>query len=431
MLRFQNKKILIGLCGGVAAYKACDLIRELERQGASCVQVLLTDGAKQFVSLLTLETLSGQPVLQNAFCNVGHKTPIHIWLAQNFDAFLIMPATANTIAKLAQGLADDLLSTTAITFTHKPIIIAPAMNCRMWENPLVVENTQKLRDLPHVTMIDPVIGDLACGEFGEGKLASQSTLLDSLYQVLHPNNQLFINKKILVTAGGTAEPIDSVRYITNKSSGKMGVAIADELFAMGASVELVHTLSDLPEKPYKTVLVKTVIEMQQAVESDFSQLDGVVMTAAVSDFKVKTEHQGKIKKQENYSIELVQTPDILKRLGELKQPHQFLIGFAAESGEITPEQLQRKLLGKNLDMLVCNDIARADIGFSAEQNEVTLYFKDKPNQQLSKASKPLIAQQLLVAFAQTVLNLVSAADSEQQFVSANGELDVLKEVHPQ
>ena len=151
--RFKQKKILLALCGGIAAYKAYDLIRELYRQGASCVQVLLTDAAKQFVSPLTLETLSQQAVLENAFSNVDHKTPIHIWLAQQFDVMLVMPATANTMAKLAQGIADDLLTTTAITFTDKPLLIAPAMNCRMWLNPLMIENTDKLRSLPHVTLI--------------------------------------------------------------------------------------------------------------------------------------------------------------------------------------------------------------------------------------------------------------------------------------
>lgn len=391
---FQNKKILLGVCGGIAAYKACDLTRELYRQGAEKVQIVMTESAKQFISPLTLESLSRHPVLETNLSNNTEGTPLHIALAQEFDAFLILPATANTMAKLACGIADDLLTTTALTFTGKPVLIAPAMNTRMWENPLLEDNLYRLEAMDTVSIIPPDVGSLACGEYGEGKLAQQAIILDYLYRAIHAHNARLKDQNILVTAGGTSEPIDPVRMITNRSSGQMGVAMADEAWAMGASVTLVHTLPNLATKPYDTLYVQTVDSMAEAVLASFPKNNMLVMAAAVSDYKVSNPSEQKLKKQVTATLELTKTRDILVEVAKLKQPHQKVIGFAAETN-LDNKQLLEKLQRKHLDMLACNDVSRSDIGFGAEDNEMTLLFPDGTQQHLAKAPKQVIAQEIL------------------------------------
>jgi phosphopantothenoylcysteine decarboxylase / phosphopantothenate---cysteine ligase len=401
--RFGGRRILIGLCGGIAAYKVCDVIRQLYREGAECVQVMMTESAQAFVTPLTLETLTMQPVLTSALQNitVSHAesrseitgaTPVHVALAQQFDALLILPATANTLAKLAYGLCDDIVSTTALTFTGKPIVIAPAMNGRMWSNPLLQENIRRLESLPNVTFVPPEWGPMACRETGEGKLAAQETLLAYLDRAQREPS--LADQRVVVTAGGTAEPIDAVRFMTNRSSGKMGVALADEAWAMGAEeVTLIHTLTDLAPRPYKTLHVKTVEEMAAATHAAFSNATILAMAAAVSDFKASNFVPEKIKKQDTMTIALEKTRDILCELGQRKQPGQVLIGFAAESAP-QPDILLDKLRRKQVDLLACNDISRGDIGFGATQNELHLLFADGREVYLDKADKHIIAQGL-------------------------------------
>lgn len=411
MSRFEGKRILIGLCGGIAAYKACDIIRQLYREGAETVQIVMTKSAQAFVTPLTLETLSQNPVLTESLENTTDGVPIHIALAQDFDVFLILPATANTVAKLAHGMADDLLSTTAITFTNEPILLAPAMNGRMWANPIFQENLEKFVALPWVDVVPPEWGALACGETSEGKLAQQETILAYLYRMLSTPH--YLNQKIVVTAGGTAEPIDAVRYMTNRSSGKMGLTLADEAWAMGADVTLIHTIPELPARPYETQFVRTVEEMANATHQAFEAANALFMTAAVSDFKALHPETQKIKKQETLEIALEKTRDILTELGERKRTGQLLIGFAAES-QVNKAVLQDKLQRKNLDFLACNDISRADIGFGASHNEIHLLTASGEELHLPKAEKTMIARELL----RRVATSFSEQANKQQLAAA-------------
>ncbi len=405
MRRFENKRILIGVTGGIAAYKVCDLIRMLYNEGASEVVTMMTPSAKGFIAPLTLETLSKSFVYQNNDENTVDGIPAHIALAQDMDVLVIVPASANTIAKMAHGMADNIVTTTAITFTDKPIVIVPAMNTRMWDNPLVQKNLRVLKSLENISIVPPEIGDLACGEFGEGKLASLDTIMLYIYQAIHPQRRLYRDKRVVVTAGGTREPIDSVRCITNRSSGKMGVAIADELFAMGADVLLLHTLPGL-DRPYRIIRLETVEELARYTKRNFKEADGLVMAAAVSDFQLaksqKSKTPGKIKKSDTFTLDLVKTEDILSQIGPKKKEHQFVVGFAAEYNHVLMHA-REKLERKELDMIVANDISRSDIGFGSDFNEVTILFRDKERFDLPKAEKYIIARQLLVHLYQKFL----------------------------
>lgn len=393
---FSGKTIALGITGGIAAYKACDLIRELYRRGADRVLIVMTPTAEAFLPALTLQALSRYPVYASEL-SVDHQgVPIHIVLAQQADALLILPATTDTLAKLAQGTADNLVTTSAITFTGKPLLIAPAMNTRMWEHPLTRENLQKLKTVPHYHVVEPTAGSLACGEVGDGHLADQETILQALYKAVHPDKALFANVKALVTAGGTIEAIDPVRVISNRSSGKMGLALADELAAMGAEVTLITTRPP-SSRVYRVLPVQTAAEMQDAVEQSFADSTLVLMAAAVSDYAVENTSLRKLKRtgeNEHPILKLTPNPDILAGLGTQKRPDQFLVGFAAESHDVIHNATE-KMRRKHLDAIVANDISRSDIGFEADQNEVTLLFPDSPAEILERAPKPLIARQLL------------------------------------
>ncbi len=401
MKRLQGQRIAVGLSGGIAAYRACDLIRGLYREGAEQVVALMTPGAGQFITPLTLESLTRQPVYRDAFENTSEGIPVHIALAQAMDALVIVPATANTLAKLAHGMSDNMVTTTALTFTGKPVVLAPAMNTRMWDNPLMKRNLAILTELDHMTMIQPDAGELACGEIGEGKLADTETLLFGIYCATHPNRGLYQGKKILVSAGGTREPLDAVRYLSNRGSGKMGIALADELYAMGAEVMLVHTGGPL-NRPYGVFSVESADNMFGMIDSLFPEMDGLIMAAAVSDFRPAPDSpftgSGKVKKQDQLALELIKTVDILETMGRQKQPRQFLIGFAAEHGPAGMASATEKLRRKNLDMLVFNDIAAPGIGFGSDENAVTLLFPDRSAQAVDRAEKWQIARRILTSF---------------------------------
>lgn len=392
---FAGKTIAVGLTGGIAAYKACDLIRELYRRGAARVLAIMTPNAEAFLPALTLQALTRFPVYASELAVDSNGVPIHIVLAQQADALLILPATTDSLAKLAHGMADNLVNTTAITFTGKPILIVPAMNTRMWDHPLTRQNLQTLKAVPNYHLVEPVSGSLACGETGDGHLADPETILQALYRALHPQAGLYQGLRALVTAGGTVEPIDPVRVISNRSSGKMGLALADELAAMGAQVTLITTRPP-QTRNYTVIPVQTAAEMRNAVHAAYPYADLVFMAAAVSDYHVENASAQKLKREQSpeLTLKLTPNPDILAELGEQKRAGQVLVGFAAESSNLIANATE-KLRRKNLDAIVANDISRADIGFEADQNEVTLLFPGASPEALPKAAKPVIARQLL------------------------------------
>lgn len=392
---FTGKTIALGITGGIAAYKVCDLIRELYRRNAQRVICIMTPSAEAFVTPLTLQALSRQPVYSSELAVDPTGVPVHIVLAQQADAFIIIPASTDAMAKLANGLADNLVTTTAITFTGKPVLIVPAMNTRMWEHPLTRENVQKLKAVPNYALVEPCSGHLACGETGDGHLADQETILQALYRAIHPHTGIYKGIRALVTAGGTEEPIDPVRVLTNRSSGKMGLALADELFAMGADVTLITTRPPGP-RPYHIVAVQTAGEMKKALDDKFERTDLLLMSAAVSDFAPAELSEQKIKREQmpDPKLNLISNPDILAGLGERKKPGQVLVGFAAESQDLI-RNASDKMKRKHLDAIVANDISREDIGFESDENEVTLLLGDGTSETLARAPKPEIARQLL------------------------------------
>lgn len=376
---FSGKTILIGISGGVAAYKAYDLIRELYRRGCARVLVALSPSAEKFISPLTLQSLSKQAVISNHLAVDPDGVPYHIAFAQQADAFLLMPATANTLGKVAHGLSDDMLSTTAICWTEKPLLIAPAMNTRMWNNPMVQQNITTLKQHEHITFIEPNEGLLACGETGQGHLAHQEMILHALYKATHPQKNTYTDIKAVVTLGGTEAPIDAVRMITNRSSGKMGLAFAQELSAMGADVTAIITQTVSPERykhvPFTVVQADTVDALNQQMNRHLPNANLLVMTAAVSDFEPEQADDAvastKIKRGDGeLTLTLKPTTDLLKAAAE-RYPHCYTLGFAAESSLDIPKA-QAKRTRKNIDALCLNDISRSDIGFGSEQNEVTL-----------------------------------------------------------
>jgi phosphopantothenoylcysteine decarboxylase/phosphopantothenate--cysteine ligase len=402
---FEGKHIVLGVCGGIAAYKSGDLIRELQRKGASGVHPILSQDAPHFITALTLSSLSKYPATSEHHAVDAQGVPLHISLAQWGDVLLIYPATANLIAQLAQGLTGDLVTATALCFNEKPIVISPAMNTRMWEHPFTQRNLATLASLPNVHIVPPTEGLLACGETGAGHLAPDEWTLLTLYRAVHPQNRRLAGKKILVTAGGTQEALDPARILTNKSSGKMGLALADEAYAMGADVTLITAnVQHIGSRPYTLVLAQDVQSMKEAVLDRFPSHDWLLKAAAVSDFKPVQPPASKIKKQTTnapYVLELEATVDILKTACEQKQSHQKVLGFAAESetGDLTP--LYEKLKRKGADALAVNNINRNDIAFNSEDNEMRLLFANDTQTPvfIEKASKDVVARHLLTTLA--------------------------------
>lgn len=384
----SGKTILIGITGGIAAYKICELIRRFKRSGA-VVKVVCTPNSLNFVTKLTLQNLSQNEVYVQEF-DVQNWKPEHISLADEADIMLIAPATANTISKIAQGIADNLLTSIACAFSKK-MIIAPAMNCNMWQNPAVQENLAKLESRG-IECLPPESGFLACGYLGKGRLCSLDKIYNAVAESLEYSQKLK-GKKVVITSGGTIEEIDPVRYISNYSSGKMGFALAKSALAMGANVVLVTTKSF--EAPFKIVKVKSAIDMQDAVMAEFETSDIVIMAAAVADYRVKNCASQKMKKDGSgvLTLELVENPDILKSLCEVKT-HQCVVGFCAESENLLANA-KDKIIKKGCDFLVANDISRSDIGFSSDENEVTVLDKSGGAKTFEKASKSVIARKIL------------------------------------
>ena len=387
----SGKNILVGITGGIAAYKICELIRMFKRANAN-VKVVCTPNALNFVTKLTLQTISQNDVAVEQF-EIKDFKPEHISYADEADVLVIAPATANTISKIANGIADNLLTSIAAAF-KKPIILAPAMNTNMWNNPFVQENLKKLINHGCIS-ISPESGYLACGVNGEGRLASLDKIFDRTVEILLAQNKPLKGQKIVVTAGGTIEDIDPVRYISNYSSGKMGTALADEAFAQGADVVLITT-KDI-QRPYKTVKIKSALEMQTALTEEFDSSDFIFMSAAVADFRVKDFSSNKIKKNnsDTMTLELVKNPDILQFLCNKKTTEKpVIVGFCAETENLI-ENAKTKIQKKGCDFIVANDVSRKDIGFSSDENEVYIIDRNLEVKKFEKQPKTAIAREII------------------------------------
>ena len=367
----QKKKcVVLGVTGGIAVYKACEVLRLLQKQGID-VYVVMTKNACRFVSPLTFETLSGHPVAVDTFERPATWEVEHIALAKRADLFLIVPATANIIGKMACGIADDMLSTTVMA-TRAPVMIAPAMNTGMWDNPAVQENLKTL-ERRGVHIVAPATGYLACGDTGAGKLEDVNVIAEKALHVLNGNQDLK-GLKVMVTAGPTREALDPVRYISNRSSGKMGYAIARAAAARGAEVTLLSGPVSL-EAPQGVKLVPfttTQDLLERALEYASSQ-DILIQSAAPADYRAEEIAQQKIKKNhgEDFVLRLIENPDVAAMLGKEKRNDQVFVGFAAETNDVI-EHAQGKLRKKNLDMIVANDVTKPGAGFDVDTNIVTL-----------------------------------------------------------
>ena len=385
-----GKTVLLGITGGIAAYKACDIASALRRSGAD-VHAILTTNAKEFITPLSLQTITRNPAHCEQYGQSAQWRPEHIDLAKKADLILIAPATADVIAKLAHGLCDDLLTTLVIA-SHAKVMVAPAMNPVMLEHPATQRNLELIQTRLRYEVIPPDFGEVACGDFGTGKMASVESIVASVAAKLMAHNVLH-GKNVIVTAGGTREPIDPVRFIGNRSSGKMGIAMADAAYSRGADVTLISTVE--VERAYPVILVETAFQMQETVEAEFDSCDALVMTAAVADFRPLAVSNQKIKKtdSDDISLELTKNPDILDLLGRVKRKDQVIIGFAAESEELLTNAAS-KLKRKNLDLIVGNDITVPDIGFGSDDNAVVILSADGTRENLPRMPKRAIAEHL-------------------------------------
>ncbi len=386
-----HKKILLGVCGGIAAYKAVEVVSRLRKCGAE-VKVIMTEAATKFVTPLTFREMSAHPVTSSMWSEVTHHNVEHIALASWADAVLVAPATANIIAKLVHGLADDMLSTTLLA-TAAPIILCPAMNTNMYENNVTTENIIKARRLG-MHVMEPGCGGMACGTTGKGRLPEPVEIVKEL-ESFFAAKQSMQGVKVVVTAAGTREAIDPVRYIGNRSSGKMGYAIAGEAADRGAKVVLISGPALLPPPPGVDVInVETAQEMQDAMLLQYDGADIVIKAAAVADYRVKAVASQKIKKSgDSLILELVKNPDILKELGKRKK-HQYLVGFAAETNDLI-DNAKSKITAKNLDMIVANDVSLPGAGFNYDTNIVKFIYPDGQITSLDKLSKQEVAKKLL------------------------------------
>ena len=387
----NNKKVLLGVSGGIAVYKALDVISRLKKKGIE-VKVIMTKSATEFVTPLSFQSLSENPVVIDMFDEPKAWEIQHISLAKWADLVVVVPATANIIGKVANGIADDMLSTT-IMATKAKVIFCPAMNTNMYENKIVQKNMATLKDLGY-GFINPASGRLACGDIGRGKLENTEIIAEKIIKKLSSKSRDFEGKNVLVTAGPTIVPIDPVRYLTNRSTGKMGYEIAKEARDRGANVTLISgpTSLDIPTG-VNFIKVNTNEEMLNAVLDNFNDSNIVVKSAAVADFNVKEYSKEKIKKTDsNLVIELERDKDILETLGKQKT-NQIIVGFAAESSNVI-ENSKSKLKRKNIDYIVANDITSNDTGFASDDNKVTIISSLGDVISLDKMSKREVAKNI-------------------------------------
>jgi phosphopantothenoylcysteine decarboxylase/phosphopantothenate--cysteine ligase len=392
MKSLHDKMIVLGVAGGIAAYKACDLASKLRQQEAE-VTVVMTDSAQRFVSPLTFQSLTHRPVITGLFSPIEEWEIEHIAVAQRASLAVIAPATANIIGKIAYGIADDFL-TTFVLATRAPIVMCPAMNCEMWANRVVQENIGRLRSRGF-HMVDPETGTLACGDVGAGRLAKIETIMEYILRLLS-KPQDFAGVKVLITAGPTHEAIDPVRYITNPSTGKMGYALAQAARERGADVALVSGPADLPAPAgVDIVRVQSASEMARAVDEKKGGCKVIIGAAAVSDYTPENVADQKMKKNAaRITLALKPTVDIMAGLGKQKSSGQILVGFSVETRDLIKNSTQ-KLKKKNLDLIVCNDVTQPGAGFATDTNIVTILDTKGEAQELPKMSKLETAHKIL------------------------------------
>ncbi len=395
----SGKRVLLAVTGGIAAYKAAHLCRLLVRAGA-LVRVAMTDAAAQFVTPLTFAALSDNPVSTDLFDPQQESQIGHIDLADSSDLLMVAPATANTLAKLARGIADDLVSTTYLAFSG-PVLLAPAMNVRMWNHPATRENLEVLLQREHHSTVGPGDGEMACGHVGAGRMAEPEEILQAAGGCLAPEDLL--GRRILVSAGGTREALDPVRYLGNRSSGKMGFALAAEAASRGARVTLVSGPSALATPlGVARVDVRAAAEMAAAVKDRAAEQDAVIMAAAVADYRPADAAPTKIKKEttgDTLTVELERTEDILAALGRM-DPRPRLVGFAAETTDDLDAVARAKMARKGCDLLVANDVRADDAGFGTETNHVVIYGEDGGAEALEVMPKRAVAARILERLAE-------------------------------
>lgn len=396
----KKKTVLVGVTGSIAAYKAAELVSLLKKQQAN-VHVLMTQNACQFINPITFESLCGNKCLVDTFDRNFEFQVEHVSLAKRADVAIIAPASANVIGKMANGIADDMLTTTVLACTC-PKIIAPAMNTRMYENPIVQDNLKKLERYGFV-VAEPDTGYLACGDTGAGKLPDPAMLLQYILREAAFSKD-FQGKKVLVTAGATQEAIDPVRYITNHSTGKMGYAVAKMAMLRGAEVTLISGQTAIEKPPFVNfVSVTSAKEMFEAVKEQVLQHDIIIKSAAVADYRPKRAEQEKIKKSgDSMTMELERTDDILQYIGEHKKEHQFVCGFSMETENLVAHA-KAKLEKKNLDMIAANSLRTEGAGFGTDTNVMTFLTKDQ-QVELPKMSKEAVASKLLDFILESVHN---------------------------
>jgi phosphopantothenoylcysteine decarboxylase/phosphopantothenate--cysteine ligase len=411
---FPGRRVALGVTGGIAAYKAIEVLRGLQRVGCE-VRVTMTRHACEFIQPLTFRALSGAYVLVDDYAPDNPDPIAHITFSQTIDLFVIAPATANTLAKLANGIADDFLSSTYLACAA-PVLIAPAMNPVMWQHPATQRNLQKLRD-DGVQIIDPDEGEMACGTFGPGRLSEPERIVSAALESLRRNRirtgktsnggqpsglmsnrtEDLLGERFLITAGATREPIDPVRFISNRSSGRMGFALAEAARDRGARVTIVAGITSIdPPSGVRVVQVSSAEEMRRAVIKETGTASIFIAAAAVSDYRAKDEASTKIKKSKAKMIlKLERTADILGEVARARTKGQLLIGFAAETNDLLTHA-RAKLIDKDLDAIVANDVSRADAGFDSENNAVAILFRDgRQTVELPLMSKPEAAHRIL------------------------------------
>jgi len=387
----KGKEVILGVTGGIAAYKAAEFLRLLVKAEAN-VHVVMTRNAQEFVNPLTFQTLSGNPVTTDLFSLVEEKTIGHIALADLAQLIVILPATANIIGKIANGIADDFLSTMVMA-SKAPILFVPSMNVNMWENKTLQKNVQALIDRGY-HFIEPGEGELACHWYGKGRLAELNEVMEKIEDLFSPKE--FKEERILITGGPTQEPIDPVRFISNHSTGKMGYALAKMARRRGAEVTLVTGPASLPipRRDIEVVSVRTAEEMRKAVLTHMKGCSVVIKAAAVSDYRPKVMSERKLKKSASFlSLELERTKDILEEIGK-KKGDRILIGFAAETEDLIANA-KKKLKEKNLDFIVVNDVTKPGAGFGADTNQVKILFSSGEIRDLPLMSKEEVSQIIL------------------------------------
>ena len=391
MNNFENKKILLIICGGISAYKSLEIIRMLKKQGAK-IKTILTKSAKEFITPLSVASLSQEKVYDDLFSHENEAEMDHISLSRWSDVILVAPATANTLSKLSAGSSEDLAST-VILASNKEVFLVPAMNVRMWEHPSTKENLEKLRNFGY-QIIGPDVGDMACGEYGQGKMTEPKEIIDIIKQYFF--NQKKNNKlKALVTAGPTHEYIDPVRYISNRSSGKQGYEIAKSLKKNGFETTLVSGPTKLePISGINQINVNTAEEMFNAV-LDNLPTDVAIFSAAVSDFKIKNKEKYKIKKKEILDLNLEKNIDILNHISNHNSLRpKIVIGFSAETDNLE-KYAKKKLSEKNCDWIIANDVSDTTIGFDSDFNEVSIFYKNMKYEKIPKMKKSLLAENIV------------------------------------